>query len=116
MACASEEELETLWSVTALVSPFYALLDAVHGWCLANEAGPGNAGRYVPALFEALARQTRDPEPLTDFAALAVAAQTRGGLNEQAAAIVRERGVHAALVEALALIRERLARAGGAAP
>jgi pyrroline-5-carboxylate reductase len=111
VACASEHELETLWSVTALVSPFYTLLDAVHGWCLRNEAGADNAARYVPALFEALARQTREPRAVTDFAALSAAAQTRGGLNEQAVAIVRARGADAALVEALDVIRRRLAAA-----
>lgn len=112
--CASEHEFETLWSVTGLVSPYYALLEEIHRWCADNGVDPEVAAAYVASLFASLALQASPltaGEPYPAFANLARGAQTPGGLNEQAMGILARQGGHHAMVEALVAIRARLAAA-----
>lgn len=116
VGCRSEEELETLWTVTALIAPFYALLDDIQGWCAEQGAEPAAATAYVAAFYASLANGAggavhSDAGNGEGFADLARAAQTPGGLNEQAIGILAGHGGNAGVRAAMEAVRERLREA-----
>ena len=82
----SEAELQRLWTVTGLISTYYAQLDAIHGWCVRAGVQPEVAQTYLVGMMAALTRMAEGGESL---AALAREAATPGGLNEMALASLR---------------------------
>lgn len=114
VAAGSEDEFEVLWSLTALISPWYALLDDLQRWCLRHGARGDTAVAYLPALFECLSRQAAEAPGEGAFATLAREAQTPGGINEQAMRLVREAGAYAGVLAALDAVVARLRAASTA--
>lgn len=78
--------LLVLWSLTALLAPYYAFAARAAEWAAANGAEAPTARAFVASTFHALAAVAARPgaEPPQE---LAKHAQTPGGLNEQ---VVRE--------------------------
>jgi len=106
------EQLRILWSSTALIAPFYALIDETTQWATVAGADRQIAGPYVAAMFHALAVLAREiPDGL--YSNLVADAATPGGFNEQALTQIREHGGYRAFLEALDSILTRL---GGAPP
>ena len=105
---AEERQFDALWAVTALIAPYYALLGRTSTWAAAAGLDAGLANRYLGALFHALAVDAVATGE-RGFAALTEAAQTPGGLNEQALRQLSEAGWYDALAEALDGILARIA-------
>jgi pyrroline-5-carboxylate reductase len=75
-------EFLALWSVTALIAPYYGFLASAADWAAANGARAHGANAFAAASFHALgamADRPGAPSPID----LAQHAQTPGGLNEQ---------------------------------
>jgi pyrroline-5-carboxylate reductase len=100
-------EFLALWTLTALLAPFYGFSAAAADWAAANGAGADAARSFTVATFHALAAIAAAPgaEPLL---ALAKHAQTPGGLNEQVVRELAAKGWFQALGPALDGILKRL--------
>jgi len=79
-------EFLALWTLTALIAPFYGFTATSGNWAAANGAGAAEARAFAASMLHALAAVAATPgaEPPGE---LAKHAQTPGGLNEQ---VVRE--------------------------
>jgi len=89
MPVRDERELHLLWAVTGLISPFYAMLETIQGWCAAGGADPAAAKRYTASMYASLA-SLAEHKVDSGFKELAHEAATPGGLNEMALAMVRK--------------------------
>lgn len=107
----SEREFLALWASTAAMASYFALMDAIHSW-LTRQGVPGTTAReYTAMLFEGLSRVPRESK--TPLAELADEFKTKGGLNEQMAAQLRDAGALDAWPSALDAILARIERGGG---
>lgn len=79
---ASESDLHALWAVTALMAPYFGLLDAVSAWLRRRGLEGADADVYTSAFFDALSTTARSVHG-EGFDALATEHATLGGLNEQ---------------------------------
>jgi pyrroline-5-carboxylate reductase len=109
---ASELELETLWSLTALIAPYYALLETVCDYAVAAGVARPTAKAYVASMFHGLS-VLGQAHAGDGFAGLVAEAQTPGGLNEQALRQIRAAGGYGAIADALDNV---LVRLGGTPP
>jgi len=104
---ADETKLEILWTLTALISPYYALLETASNWAAAAGLEEQTAQNYTAAMFGALSQQAMDAAG-KKFSDLVDEAATPGGLNEQALQIIRSKGAYDAFQAALDSIAARL--------
>ena len=104
---ADEKKLELLWTLTALISPCYALMETASNWAAAAGIEEQTANGYTAAMFCALSQQAMDISG-KNFSDLVNEAATPGGLNEQALEIVRSKGAYNAFLTALDSIADRL--------
>lgn len=88
---SSEREVGLLASVTSLISPFFALMEAVSDWAAARGVEDSVAHHYTASMFHALSVQAMAMNG-SNFSDLAVEAATPGGLNEQALGIIYAKG------------------------
>ena len=102
-----EKELELLWTLTALISPYYALLETASNWAAAAGLEEQTAQDYTAAMFGALSQQAMDAGG-KKFSDLVDEAATPGGLNEQALQAIRSKGAYDAFRTALDSIAARL--------
>ncbi len=88
VAVKDRREFLALWTLTALLAPFYGFVAKSADWAAANGARAESANAFAISTFHALAAIADRPgaEPPTE---LAKHAQTPGGLNEQ---VMRELG------------------------
>ena len=107
VAAADESSFHRLWSLTALVSPYCALLEALCRWTVDGGIDPRVAGVYVSSLTAAIAAMASEVED-GRFERLAKTAATPGGINEQALGIIRERDGLAVFRAALDAVFERM--------
>jgi pyrroline-5-carboxylate reductase len=105
---SNEHDIAVLWAVTALISPFYALMETTRAWAVENGTAPSTATDYVAAMFHAVAADALDG-PEDRFSRLAVEAATPGGLNEQALGMIRAGGAYDHVRGALDAILRRIA-------
>ena len=105
MPVRDERELHLLWAVTGLISPFYAMLEVIQGWCVAGGADPETSKRYTASMYASLA-SLAEHKPVA-FDALAREAATPGGLNQMALGMIREGSGFTDLRRALDAILER---------
>ncbi len=100
-------EFLALWTLTALLAPFYGFAASSADWAAANGAGANAARAFAISTFHALAAigAKPDAEPLLD---LAKHAQTPGGLNEQVVRELTAKGWFDAIAPALDGILKRL--------
>jgi pyrroline-5-carboxylate reductase len=78
----SQHELLTIWSLTALIAPFFNFLATQADWAARNGVAPETARAYAVSMTEALAIVAATPGAAPP-PVLATHAQTKGGLNEQ---------------------------------
>ena len=78
---ADERNVDVLWAMTAMIAPFYALVQRTGAWGAQQGVEPAVAQHYAAGFYRAVAGPL---EGVEDVAALIAEAQTPGGLNEQA--------------------------------
>jgi pyrroline-5-carboxylate reductase len=102
----NEKELNVLWTVTALIAPFYALMEETSQWAIAYGVNRQNAESQIASMFHAIsAIPTESSE--AGFSDLATEAATPGGFNEQALSVIREQGGYKAFLNALDAVHAR---------
>ncbi|MBL09134.1 MAG: pyrroline-5-carboxylate reductase [Acidiferrobacteraceae bacterium] len=79
----NNESFLALWSVTALMAPYFAFLASTSEWLIKNNTNKQDASKYIAEMFKSLSILGASIEP-ADFDSLAKKHQTAGGLNEQA--------------------------------
>jgi pyrroline-5-carboxylate reductase len=109
MPLSGEHELSVLWAATAMIAPFFSLLETVSRWSAEQGVHPAAAADFTAAMFHALATVARAGAP-ERFSHLAAEAATPGGLNEQAAGMLRTGGALQHVREALDAILTRISR------
>ncbi len=103
-----ETELETLCAVTALMAPYFGLLERCVDWLGINGVKKSNAMDFTGALFHGLG-QTPDASPGKDFAQLSIEHATPMGFNEHAYRELKKIGWYDDISKTLDLISNRLA-------
>ena len=111
VAARDETEFHRLWSLTGLLSPYYAVMDELSRWTEAGGVPAEAAKRYITALFHAMAEMARAPE--ASYGALSDAAATPGGINEQGLAVIAGRDAIRPWGEATEAVFQRMQRGGG---
>ena len=106
---ASEQELSVLWAATAMIAPFYSLLETVSQWSVEKGVDSATAADHTAAMFQAVASVAQEGKP-DRFAHLAAEAATPGGLNEQALGLLRDAAAFQHVREALDAILTRISR------
>lgn len=82
LAVANETVLETLWAATGLVASQLELVNTVYLWLTAHGVSAPLADGFTKRLFAATMSQALDNDERLE--SQVAAAQTKGGLNEQA--------------------------------
>lgn len=103
----SEHDFEVLWATTALIAPYFALLEEVCGWAVGGGVEARTARAYVASMFHAISVIALE-EPQVALSELRAEGATPGGLNEQALSEISERGGYRAFTGALDSILRRL--------
>ena len=107
IALSNERHLSILWTITALLAPFYTLMEETSRWATKVGVDRQIAGAYTASMFHALSALAADA-PDGDFSDLLAEAATPGGLNEQALAQIRKQGGYKAVLDALDSVLIRL--------
>jgi pyrroline-5-carboxylate reductase len=107
VAAESEHDFEVLWATTALIAPYFALLEEVCGWAEGGGVEAATARAYVASMFHAISTLAAE-EGAVSLGELRAEAVTPGGLNEQALGEIRENGGYRAFAGALDSILRRL--------
>ncbi len=107
LAVSTEHALNVLWASTAMIAPFYALLERVARWSAAHGVEVSNAADYTASTFHALASLALTGEPQR-FAGLAAEASTPGGLNQQVVSALEAGGVYDRIAAALDAVLARI--------
>jgi pyrroline-5-carboxylate reductase len=107
-----ERAYESLSAASATVAAHLDQLGTIAGWVAGHGIDAQLARRYVADQFAALAPELRTPD--IDFAALAAAHATPGGLNEQFARDLSQAGVPEVVRRGLDDLMERIAPIPGA--
>jgi len=103
----TEEQLHALWTVTAMMAPYFGFLQQMSAWLEARNIEPQRARRYVGSMLHALSvtgKQVGDG----GFDQLFVEHPTPRGLNEQALRELNGAGWDTLVSKALDLIEDRL--------
>lgn len=107
IAVSDERHLNILWALTALIAPFYALMEETARWATAAGVDRQIAGTYTASMFHAISVLAAEV-PDGDFSDMLTEAMTPGGLNEQALAQIRKEGGYKAVLNALDAVIVRL--------
>ncbi len=84
-----ERQFEVLWAMTAMIAPYYALVQRSATWAEGHGVEPGAARSYAAGFYHSIAQALDGAD---DFAPLIAEAQTPGGLNEQALRTLTDTG------------------------
>ena len=103
----NERQFNILWALTALIAPFYTLIEEVCQWSTSAGVGRQITGPYVASMFHALSILATGVSD-GDLSDLLADAATPGGLNEQALAEIRKQGGYEPFLNALDSIAVRL--------
>ena len=79
---SDEAQLDAFFSVSALMAPYFELLESVSAWLRAQGVDGARADTYTGALFRAIAEKSTEPSG-EGFAGLVAEHATRAGINEQ---------------------------------
>jgi pyrroline-5-carboxylate reductase len=101
------QEFLALWTLTALIAPYYGFLASSAAWAAANGARAQTATAFAAASFHALAAMADRPDAASPID-LARHAQTPGGLNEQVVGELTAKSWFASIGSALDGILKRL--------
>jgi len=107
IAVTDENELGIIAAVTALMAPYYALMEAVCRWGVAAGMDSKASGNYVGSMFQAISVLAKEASAGC-FENLATEASTPGGLNEQALMEIRKQEGFGAFTKALDVVLARL--------
>ena len=102
-----EERFLTLWTVTAMIAPFFGLSHQMSAWLEARNIEPRQARRYVGSMIHALS-VTGEQEGERGFERLIDGHSTPKGLNEQGLRELNSAGWLTLIPKVLSLIEERL--------
>jgi pyrroline-5-carboxylate reductase len=105
---ATEEEFRALFTTTAAMASFFALLGALDSWLVENHVSAATSHRYLAQMFRGLSEVPLE-SPLP-FAQLAAEFKTRGGLNEQFADELAANAVFSTIGMALNSILVRIVK------
>lgn len=78
----AKRDLLTIWSMTALLAPFFNFVATTADWAQREGVDPETARAYAVSMFESIAIVAATPGAAAP-PVLATHAQTKGGLNEQ---------------------------------
>jgi pyrroline-5-carboxylate reductase len=107
IAVTDENELGIIAAVTALIAPYYALMESVCRWGVASGMGSKASGNYVGSMFQALSVLAREASA-DCFENLSAESSTPGGLNEQALKEIRKQEGFDTFTKALDVVLARL--------
>ena len=79
---SDEAQLDAFFSVSALMAPYFELLESVSAWLRAQGVEAAQADTYTGSLFRAIAEKSTQPSG-EGFAELVAEHATRAGINEQ---------------------------------
>ncbi|MFC3075209.1 pyrroline-5-carboxylate reductase [Shinella pollutisoli] len=107
VACRTIEEYDLLATASALMGPYFGIMDHVVGWLQARGLPAESARAYLAPLFASLSTVALTA-PSRSLEDLRHEFSTKGGLNEQMFARFREHGGADALTKALDSVLERV--------
>jgi pyrroline-5-carboxylate reductase len=107
VALTDEGAFDTFLAATAFMASHFRFAGAVADWMAAKGVAPSTANLFMTQMLQGMA-ETKAGSPDGDFTAIAVEHQTAGGLNEQIARQLTDRGVFAAVPEAMEAVLARL--------
>lgn len=104
---SDEEQLDAFFSVSALMAPYFELLESVSAWLRARGVDPADADRYTGSLFRGIAEKSTQPKG-EGFAELVEEHATRAGINEQLRRELLATGFYDRIQSGLDLIQARM--------
>jgi len=102
----SESEFRSLFATTAAMAAYFTLLDTLRSWLVRHDVEESRAHEYIASMFKGLSGVPS--QSVRSFGELAREFKTKGGLNEQFAKHLADRGVFDACCTALDAILERI--------
>jgi pyrroline-5-carboxylate reductase len=103
----SAEQFSVYSTATATMAPYFTFAEEIAGWLTRHGVPAADARRFVATAFQGLGN-IAVATPEHSLAALAGEFATRGGINEQVVAVMKERGAFDALSAGLDAVLERM--------
>lgn len=104
---AEEAQLDAFFSVSALMAPYFELLESVSDWVRAQGVDAVDADTYTGSLFRGIAEKSTLPKG-EGFAELVNEHATRAGINEQMRRELLAAGFYDLVKAGLDLIQARM--------
>ena len=104
---SEEAQLDAFFSASALMAPYFELLDSVSSWLRAQGVDAAHADTYTGALFRGIAESSTRPTG-EGFAKLVDEHATRAGINEQLRRELIATGFYDRIRAGLDLIQARM--------
>lgn len=104
---SEEAQLDAFFSASALMAPYFELLDSVSSWLRAQGVDAAHADAYTGALFRGIAERSTRPTG-EGFARLVEEHATRAGINEQLRRELLATGFYDRVRAGLDLIQARM--------
>ena len=104
---SDEVQLDAFFSVSALMAPYFELLESVSAWLRAQGVDPVDADSYTGSLFRGIAEKSTQPKG-EGFADLVEEHATRAGINEQLRRELIAAGLYDRIQAGLDLIQARM--------
>ena len=104
---SDEAQLDAFFSTSALMAPYFELLESVSSWLRARGVDPADADRYTGSLFRGIAEKSTQPKG-EGFAGLVEEHATRAGINEQLRRELLATGFYDRIQSGLDLIQARM--------
>lgn len=105
----TEQKLEMLAALSALMAPYYGLMHHVVQWGRSVDLSPAEAAEYTTSMFGALSVLAQERED-GDLKGLMMESMTPGGLNELATKVIEDQQGFAPWTEALSAVQKRLTK------
>jgi len=103
---ASEREFQAIFASTAVIASFFTFLDAISVWLTEHQVPEPRARTYIASMFDGLTGLAEATE--VPFADLVREFSTKGGLNEQYAALLAQAGAFDACSRGLDAVLRRI--------
>lgn len=103
-----ESKLETLSIITALLAPYYAMVETVVNWGEMQGLSRKDVTTYTASMFGALSAIAESLADDDDLATLKTECMTPGGLNELAMKIIDSRGGFENITPALDAVKKKV--------
>ena len=104
---SDETQLDAFFSVSALMAPYFELLESVSSWLRARGVDAEDADRYTGSLFRGIAEKSTQPKG-EGFADLVDEHATRAGINQQLRRELLASGFYDRIRAGLDLIQARM--------